>query len=102
VFVIDLTLGMLAGSLIPSWLVLRQNLRDGVAAFGIAAVSIVILALPFDLSARAGTVTGLALGFFVAWTVIRSGSSTQESQGAAPPSSENQTTVDSESATLES
>jgi hypothetical protein len=101
-FIIDLTLGMLAGSLIPGWLALRHNFRLGAAALLLAVVSIIILSVPLDLSARVGVVIGLALGLCITGAVVRSGSPANDASTQVGPSKpENPVPVDPGPATLD-
>jgi hypothetical protein len=72
-FIVVVTLGLLAGALLPAYLILRRQLRVGVVAFGVALLSILLLSLPATVEMRIGFVVGFMSGFGVAATVATAG-----------------------------
>ncbi len=64
-FVIVLSIGLVAGVVTATLLVYRWRIKTSMAALGMVLVAIVIASLPLTLSIRVALLLGLVMGFVV-------------------------------------
>lgn len=84
-FVVELSLGLLVGAVLPPYLVEQKRVRFIAVVLGMVVAGVIILSLPAQLSLRVGVILGIFLGLSLSITVLGREDAKTTNRPSEPP-----------------